>query len=135
MENHPVFNDNVMENILGYLVHNGVSESWTKLRHYGHCGQSCGCCRGHNTEDSAPVEMWYGLNCELCINGWVWTTVSKGMRDVLQGLLAVVRLICMLGVAECCKLWNGGCCFSLALTTYKASFDKSAWTPRLLAAP
>ena len=49
---------------------------WTARRHFGWCGQSCGCCRSHNPED--------GENCEECYAGWILTTVSRGFRDMTQ---------------------------------------------------
>ena len=49
---------------------------WTPRRHFGRCGQSCGCCRSHNPED--------GRNCEECYDGWTLTTVSRAFRDMTQ---------------------------------------------------
>ena len=49
-------------------------DGWTKRNHYGNCGQSCLCCRGHNYEDA----HWSG--CEICVEGWTLTTVSSWMK-------------------------------------------------------
>ena len=122
----PVLNDEIVENIVGYLVHSGVSEScfclsccfvyldvdicnisswwcigllvffpvpktkeepgpWTCSKHFNACGQSCGCCRSHNREDHGPCVMFSECNCSYCMNGWVLTTISPGIRKLLLG--------------------------------------------------
>ena len=56
---------------------------WSPTRHYGHCGQSCPCCRSHNPEDAHP-----DCNCEQCYLGWVLTTVSRQACATTQAYAA-----------------------------------------------
>ncbi len=49
---------------------------WTPEEHYGHCGQSCPCCRYKN-------EGWMG-GCDQCSDLWVLKTVSHEMRLTLR---------------------------------------------------
>ena len=42
-------------------------------RHWGACGQSCGCCRSANDEDR-------GSGCEPCEDLWYFKAASRGIR-------------------------------------------------------
>ena len=68
------------DHVLPFLLHHGP-EPWTRQNHwvFGHCGQSCGCCRSHNLEDAGP-----DANCELCYHGWIVTCVSRGWKASAQ---------------------------------------------------
>ena len=56
---------------------------WSVFRHFSCCGQSCGCCRTHNSED-------WPSGCECCIDAWTLMCVSKEwlscIRSVAQQL-------------------------------------------------
>jgi hypothetical protein len=77
------------------LCHNEHLKPWRRLRrypwrrtgHYGFCGQNCGCCSARNKEDSGAMIFWSGCNCNSCINGWVWSTLSKAMRQLLPAFI------------------------------------------------
>ena len=49
---------------------------WHPKSHLRNCGQSCGCCRSHNSED--------GCNCEACYTGWILSCVSRSARVCLR---------------------------------------------------
>ena len=52
-------------------------ERWTPRWHFGRCGQSCGCCRAQNPEDS------FGC-CEQCESLFELSLVSLEMRRALN---------------------------------------------------
>ena len=49
---------------------------WSPRLHYGHCGQSCGCCRWENAE-------CFG-GCEACEDLWNLKGTCHTMRDLLK---------------------------------------------------
>jgi hypothetical protein len=59
----------------------GRCHPWRRTRHYGFCGQSCGCC-SVNKENSEAMSL-----CNSCSNGWVWSTLSKAMRQLLPAFI------------------------------------------------
>ena len=52
---------------------------WCTKRHYGYCGQSCGCCRSHNPED--------GENCQPCWQGWILTCINQLARTRVRAYI------------------------------------------------
>ena len=49
---------------------------WTLRKHFGHCGQSCGCCR------SQFGDAWG--RCECCDDLLILKTTCRTMRDLLK---------------------------------------------------
>ena len=65
--------------------------TWFPRGHFGRCGQSCGCCRAHNAEDSF-------IGCPECNNGWTFSTLSKAFR-----------IATLLNAWKYCSCQCGGC--------------------------
>ena len=115
--------------IKGYIV-----TPWTRKWHFGFCGQSCGCCRSRNREDSGP-----GLNCQPCYTGWILTTVSQRLKGTTRsyGLRTFNReawvSICKCG--KCFPEWfrGGWVCPVLWSSDVEAvpaqSLEWDLWTP------
>ena len=78
--NAPPATDNatIWRLVMPYVLEHGPL--WKVRGHWGHCGQSCGCCRSHNPED--------GANCSECYDGWVMTTVCKTFKGYAQHYVA-----------------------------------------------
>ena len=57
-------------------------EHWRRTRHYGFCGENCGCCSAVHNKAGAMM-----LLCNSCSNGWVWSTLSKAMRQLLPAFI------------------------------------------------
>ena len=70
----PIIDRSYAQTRTGWLKGYRVT-TWARRRHFGSCGQSCGCCRSHNPEDAGP-----GMNCQPCYTGWILCTVSKGVK-------------------------------------------------------
>ena len=49
-------------------------DPWRKRGHWGWCGQSCPCCRAHNPMD-------WPTGCDMCVQMWYLTCISKQWRD------------------------------------------------------
>ena len=54
-----------------------VPLAWTGRKHWGGCGQSCGCCRAENPED-------WGSGCECCRTLLFLARVSRGLRGEVR---------------------------------------------------
>ena len=53
-----------------------VPPAWTNEKHFGQCGQGCGCCR---------FLMWEELGyCETCENLWILKVTCHEMRQALR---------------------------------------------------
>ena len=76
-------NAEVLESIFAHLLYHEMvlwTDSqgqfnimpWKPHGHFGHCGQSCGCCRSHNRDDAG-----FDMNCDPCYAGWILTQVSQ----------------------------------------------------------
>jgi len=48
---------------------------WSQRRHFGHCGQSCGCCRSASGADGG---------CDACDELWNLKVTCPRMRDLLK---------------------------------------------------
>ena len=75
----------IQVNIMVNILHHGPGV-WIPRGHwvwYG-CGQSCGCCRAHNQEDSQS-------GCEPCASGWELTCVSKSVKNMVAEYVKTVR--------------------------------------------
>ena len=60
--------------VVPLLLYHGPAK-WTPKRHWGACGQSCGCCRARLTD--------FG-GCEVCEDGIELSSVSQGMLRVTR---------------------------------------------------
>ena len=78
-ENNPLIYHSIF--IFPFLLHH--YDWWTTTKHWGGCGQSCGCCRAHNPEDANG-------SCEPCATGWILTCTSKSASLENQHILAQV---------------------------------------------
>ena len=65
----------MLSTILDYIVHH--PHDWTPIGHFGFCGESCGCCRAHNSED------WL-TGCIACAEAWELSCVCKGWSRCLK---------------------------------------------------
>ena len=62
--------------ILAFLGFHGP-EPWTPRKHFGMCGQSCGCCRASSDED------WQS-GCKICVEMWTFKNTSRACRAYTQ---------------------------------------------------
>ena len=59
-------------------VPNEHPAGWTRVRHFGRCGPSCGCCRADNLEDSAG-------QCLICCKIWTHKWSPQGRAAPVAG--------------------------------------------------
>ena len=101
LENH------FANDIAPFLLHHPAS--WrpnAPKRHFGFCGQDCGCCRSHNPADAAE-----GCNCQCCFTGWKLSRVSTSMRCGLRTyVISCQHSLIPYSLPDKwngCKGWNG----------------------------
>ena len=62
---------------------------WSPKFHFGHCGQSCGCCRSANGQRRLGLahgqrRQWIGFPCEFCCDLWNLKRTCHTMKDLLK---------------------------------------------------